>query len=129
MGDGHGVYPGVGVDGHQETHHVGLQVEIDHRALYRRIELGELPAVVYAIEVPDRDQLRIPLTAISGLGARGGLGGEAALHDDDVLQELVTLLEYAVIHPRAVLRVRDPDAFVFEGIVLEFVDVETQYIR
>mmetsp|Transcript_33847 Transcript_33847/g.73231 ORF Transcript_33847/g.73231 Transcript_33847/m.73231 type:complete len:249 (-) Transcript_33847:1843-2589(-) len=127
--DGHGIHAGVGIDGHQESHHVRLQIQIHHGTLYRRVELSQLPPVVDAIVVPHNDQLGVALTAIPRLRGRLGLLGQTHLRDGDVLEELVSLLQYAVVDPRAILGVQHADAVVLEGVVLELVDVESQNVR
>mmetsp|Transcript_32702 Transcript_32702/g.74649 ORF Transcript_32702/g.74649 Transcript_32702/m.74649 type:complete len:377 (-) Transcript_32702:799-1929(-) len=127
--DAHGVHSRVGVDSHQEPDHVRLQVQVNHRPLYRRVKLGELPPVVDAVVVPHHDELGVPLAAIARLGRRRGLLGEAALDNRDVLEELVPLLEDAVVDAGAILRVDDADAVVLECVVLELIDVETKDVR
>mmetsp|Transcript_20501 Transcript_20501/g.42019 ORF Transcript_20501/g.42019 Transcript_20501/m.42019 type:complete len:736 (-) Transcript_20501:47-2254(-) len=126
--DGHGVHPSIGIDGHQETDHVGLQVQIHHGTLHGGVQLGQLTAVVDAVVVPHGDELRITLTTVTGLGGRRGFGRKTALHHNDVLQELVALLEDAVIHSGAVLGVGDSDTIVLERVVFELVDVKSQNV-
>mmetsp|Transcript_24210 Transcript_24210/g.49668 ORF Transcript_24210/g.49668 Transcript_24210/m.49668 type:complete len:232 (+) Transcript_24210:273-968(+) len=126
--DGHGVHPSIGIDGHQETDHVGLQVQIHHGTLHGRVQLGQLTAVVDAVVVPHGDELRITLTTVTRLGGRRSFGRKTALHHNDVLQELVALLEDAVIHSGAVLGMSNSDTIVLERVIFELVDVKSQNV-
>mmetsp|Transcript_6062 Transcript_6062/g.10044 ORF Transcript_6062/g.10044 Transcript_6062/m.10044 type:complete len:256 (-) Transcript_6062:195-962(-) len=124
----HRIHPGIGINCHEEAHHVRLQIQINHGTLDCTIKLSKFPPIVDAIVVANRDELRITLTTISRLGAGGGLGGETHLGNDDVLQKLVSLLQYPMIDPCAVLGVRHTNTIVLERVVLEVVDVKSQNV-
>mmetsp|Transcript_9364 Transcript_9364/g.15274 ORF Transcript_9364/g.15274 Transcript_9364/m.15274 type:complete len:206 (+) Transcript_9364:196-813(+) len=124
----HGIHTSIGINSHEKPHHIRLQVQIDHGTLNRTIELGEFPPIVNAIVVSNGNQLGIALTTIPRLGRGGGLGRKTHLGNDNVLEELVSLLQNTMINSCAVLGVGDSDTVVLEGIILELINVESQNV-